>query len=349
MADDENALRHLEGSERASAVVCWLAASADDPEPAGLRDSGGPVAIGRHSDGPEMLAAGGEDVFVLPPGATLAHLANLAAERWPDRDLALVVAAEALPARWVERLRAAVATESTAATASAVVDQRPSAASDAAEAEPSPLPPRLAAATPSCLYVDRGARELIGPFDETLQSGYAAALDFTLRARRRGLANLLADDVLVRAPAVKLDPRDERTLRERHPAAMMAVAAPPAPAVERSLLLASVVGEPLSVTFDARALGPGVGGTQVYLLNLLEALATRSEIALRVLVGPGLPGETQRRLEALEGGVGLLSYEQALERPEPLMSSTAHSRSSRGTISCSSARSAGAWSSPTRI
>jgi glycosyltransferase involved in cell wall biosynthesis len=164
---------------------------------------------------------------------------------------------------------------------------------------------------PSCVYVRRATLDLIGPFDEELLCSQAAVLDFALRARRRGLANLLADDVLVPTAAVNLPEEDSSKLTTRYPALVEAAAQPPSAALERTIALADVYLERMEVTFDARALGPETAGTQVYLLGLLEALAADRRSSLRVLVGPTLQDATRRRLESLPG-VGLMSYEQAL-------------------------------------
>jgi glycosyltransferase involved in cell wall biosynthesis len=280
------------------------------------------------------------NVIALPASATLAHLSNQAAERWPGSDLVLLFPGTTLSPSSLERLRGAVADESTAATASALsidtlsvygeleangraevnADMAQSVVDDstaAAVAEASVrLRPRLPGSLPSCVHVRRATLDLVGAFDETLGSDHGAVLDLALRARQRGLANLLADDVLVAAPASELPEDDRGTLQARYPALMHALEQPPGPALERSLTLATVAIEPLSVTFDARALGPHFGGTQVYLLELLEALGEIDEVRLRVLVGPDLAGATRERIEALTR-TELLSYEQALERPAP--------------------------------
>ena len=303
----------------AGAVVCWLGRHDGEPEPGGLREAGGPVAVALRPPETGPGAASGDEAIELPPRATVAHLANRAAARWPGRDLVLVFDVGELPARWLDRLSDAIASESTTATASALHDRRAEplpAPPHEDGARPAPSLPRLTRVPPTCLYVAASAYELLGPFDETLESGYAAALDFALRARARGLANLLADDVPVSAREVQLGPQDESVLRQRHPEQMAAMAEPDTPALERTFLLASVIGEPLSVTFDARALGPGVGGTQVYLLGLIQSLAARDDVRLRVLLGPGLQPDMQTLLQALPV-TELLSYQQALERPDP--------------------------------
>ena len=75
---------------------------------------------------------------------------------------------------------------------------------------------------------------------------------------------------------------------------------PASPALERSLTLAHVSLEPLEVTLDARALGgEEVGGTQVYLMGLLDGLAADERLLLRVLVGPTLAEAQRSAVEAI--------------------------------------------------
>ncbi|HEV2945071.1 MAG TPA: hypothetical protein VGX26_08165 [Solirubrobacteraceae bacterium] len=337
------------GDDAIRTVACWLtpATSGDvvldrvlERLPPGM-----PLVVGIPEDlGATLIDESGDGQTIyrvkVPPGGTLAHVANHATESWPNADLALIFPHVTLPESWLSRLEGAAISESTAGTASALLrdtiarsevglasgtshpvpadaahgSTRDSAAAVAVASRK--LYPRLAAILPSCVYLRRAALELVGPLDEELGSSYAAVLDFAFRARGRGLANLLADDLLVDAPPVELSGDDLDALKTRHPSLMAVLDQTPGPAVERSLTLASVALEPLTVTVDARALGPYVGGTQVYLLRLLESLASGGEVQLRVLVPPDLASKTEASLRTL-AGVELLTYEQALARPEP--------------------------------
>jgi glycosyltransferase involved in cell wall biosynthesis len=263
-------------------------------------------------------------VIEVPGHATLAHVANLAADRWAGRDLALVFDVVSLPDAWLQKLAETLASEPGAATASALGirdEGAESGSGDDGAAEDTWFPsrpgrPRVAGIQPTCVYVSRAAFELLGPLDERLGSSYAAVLDFVMRARRRGLANLLADDVVVGpAPAV-LSREDEQTLLGRHGVLLQALAAPMGPAVERCSTLARVVNEPLHVTVDARALGPAVGGTRTYLFGLLDSLAADGRVVVRALVGDDLDERTAARLGGLPR-TDLLTYTQALDRPPP--------------------------------
>jgi hypothetical protein len=287
--------------------------------------------------------AGAVETLQLAPGATLAQLANRAHQAHPATDLVLVFADTTLPSGWLERLCAAADSDSTAATASALSTatlvafererRQTGQSTDAAEpagariawsaeraaavaGSSARIRPRLAGILPTCVYLRSAALDLVGPLDETFSSSYAAVLDLSLRARRRGLVNVLADDVLCDAPAVELDVEEHNTLQARHANLLAAAEQPHAPALERSLTLASVAGERLAVTVDARGLGPHVGGTREYLLGLLKALTEEGSVRLRILIAPDLGEATRAELLSLEA-VELLTYEQALEKPDP--------------------------------
>ena len=86
---------------------------------------------------------------------------------------------------------------------------------------------------------------------------------------------------------------------------------PPSPALERARVLASSSLRKLSVTVDARSLGSRTGGTQVYVLELIRALAGTGEVAIRALVGPDR--EVIDELGDLASAdTSIITYEQAL-------------------------------------
>jgi glycosyltransferase involved in cell wall biosynthesis len=247
---------------------------------------------------------------------TLAAVANAAHRRWAAADLILLSSPAALPDGWVERLRDAAASESSAATVSALpsgllADPRWSSGRAAAVADQSlRLYPRIPGAMLPCVYLRSSALDLVGPLQEGLPTSDAAVLSFALGAREHGLANLLADDLLVEAadaaPAIGAA-RD--ALSALPQAELLADAGRPTkPALERSIAVASVAGERLSVTIDARTLGPRVGGTQEYVLGLIRALADTNEVQLRILVAPDLSPTVEAQLRALPG-CELLGYE----------------------------------------
>jgi glycosyltransferase involved in cell wall biosynthesis len=255
------------------------------------------------------------------PEETVAHVANRAAVARPDADLVLVLADAALPAGWLERLRFCAATESTAATVSAVPGAAISATGVEEELSRSRSllldgagSPRVELVGGGCVLILRAALRLLGSLDETMPTSAGALAEFGLRARQRGLANLLAGDVLVAATgAGRLTDRDRSELARRFPALWQAATDPPSSAIERSLALAWTATRRLSVTVDARSLGARTGGTQVYTLELIKALARTGEVDVRALVGPD--AEAKAQLEGLEIAP-IITYEQALDQPE---------------------------------
>ena len=303
-------------------VVCWLTSK----DPASTRPDVPPgvsLAIGTVAGGTREDAA----TIELPEHATVAHLANRAAERWPRSDLVLVFPGVTAEGDWLELLRECVESESTAATASAFSEAQlrrsrggalpglpPGSRLPAAPRRA--LNPRLDLPQPTIIWLKRAALDLIGPLDESLRTNEGALAAYGLAARGLGLANLLADGLVVAAPHIDWDPRDRATLVERDPSFESLLGRPQSPAVERAATQVALSSQRLSVTFDARALGPAFGGTQVYILELLSALAASGELSLRILIGPGLPAEVTDRLSSL-ADTRLLTYEEALQRPAP--------------------------------
>ena len=162
--------------------------------------------------------------------------------------------------------------------------------------------PRVDLAGGAVLYVARAAFELLGGLDESMQTGAGAVAAFGLLARERGLANLLAGDVIVApGPAGGAEPSDgdRAALALRFPALWAATLEPPPAAVERSRALARAAITRPTVTIDARTLSGGVGGTQTYVHELIRALAESEQIEIRALVGPD--AEASAQMEAIEG------------------------------------------------
>ena len=170
--------------------------------------------------------------------------------------------------------------------------------------------PRVDLVEGPCTYLSRAAFDLLGGMDETLPTSACAIADFGLRARERGLANLLAGDLLVLADdAAKLSSEDRDELARHFPVLWQAAQNPPSAAAERSLDVARTASRKLSVTIDARSLGAHAGGTQVYTLELIRCLSRTGEVRIRALVGPD--SETAAQLEHLDE-TSVITYEQAL-------------------------------------
>ena len=110
------------------------------------------------------------------------------------------------------------------------------------------------------MYVRRSALDLVGPYDDA----------FGARALRQGLAHVLADGVVVDAPA------------SAGPARGSPIAS--TPPVRRALgaLRRSVSG--LAVTIDARVLSGPMQGSHVHVLELIGALAAQNASRVTVLM-----------------------------------------------------------------
>jgi len=277
----------------------------------------------RDPDGPSIVACRASDAA--GAGETIAHVANCAARTHPGADLVLLLEDFEPPGGWLERLSSCAAAESTTATVTALPggalegeDQR----DELADAEPVALPgeahaPRVDLVCGPCVYVTRAAFRLLDGFDESLPTSASVVADFGMRARGIGLANVVTDDLLLppRGEAC-LDADDHTELLRRHPALCAAIQQPPSAAVERSLAVARAALRKLSVTVDARSLGPNAGGTQVYALELIRALARTREVRTRVLVGPHQGLVKQLDTMALDD-TSVITYEQALGKVEP--------------------------------
>ena len=112
----------------------------------------------------------------------------------------------------------------------------------------------------------------------------------------------------------------DETLNARYPyyrraCVSAAAAALDASPVGRSLATARRAINGLSVTIDARCLGPVVMGTQVHTLEVITALANSGSVELRVIVPPDLGSDARRRLDELEP-VTLLAHTDIHPRME---------------------------------
>src|SRR5207248_584090 len=119
--------------------------------------------------------------------------------------------------------------------------------------------PRVPGVRAECVYVRREALELAGPFDQ----------GFFARLGDRGLAQVVADDVVVLTPDVD---GDEATESEAH---------------ARSLNATRRVARSLSLVIDARMGAGQVTGTQRHVVELVRALAETSEVTIRVVTDGG--------------------------------------------------------------
>jgi glycosyltransferase involved in cell wall biosynthesis len=250
---------------------------------------------------------------------TIAHIANRAASRDPDADLVLVLEGLDPPREWLAQLRACAEGESTTATVTALLvvelggggtGNGPLYSPSGPSGDASALAPRVNLVSGPCVYITRAGFDLLGGMDEALRTSAAAVAEFGLRARERGLANLLANHALVsRYLAPPLSGDDRATLERRFPTSWAAAVEPPSDAVERSHTLARTAFRKLTVTIDARVLGANLGGTQVYAIQLIRALARTGEVQIRALASSD--AQTRAELEALEN-TSVITYDDAL-------------------------------------
>jgi GT2 family glycosyltransferase/glycosyltransferase involved in cell wall biosynthesis len=233
---------------------------------------------------------------------------------------------------WLERLRAAAYSDSLVATATALTNhgtivsmprEGPSSelpsgrtveeVARAVAASSLRLRPRIVTAIGHCMWVRRSALDLIGGFDTAFSPGYGEEVDFSQRCSLRGLSHVAADDVFVfhrggsSFDASPLQRAHERLLASRYPyypSAVRSLDRQTTGPLVRSLAIARAAIEGLSVTIDARCLGPTVTGTQIHVLELIHALHRSGRVAhLRAVVPAGIGAwflDSLRRLDGLE-------------------------------------------------
>ncbi len=277
-------------------------------------------------------AASGEDtsgspvqrerlVLAARPESTLDQMMREVDRRAAPADLVLMSSCCRVPPRWVERLRQAACSDDTVATASPLTNAAGGAALPvAADAEAdraiaaSALRafPSLLIGGPHCLYVRRPALELIAgmpPSDGTLESLIAALCEACAGA---GMVNVVADDLFVSCAGATEDSgalpggrlRDHDLGDERS-------------VLHRALAVSRVAVRGLTVTIDARSLGPGAaaGGTQLYTLELALAVARTESAAVRVVVAPGIDSRSRQRLDEANG-IQVVTYDEVISGVE---------------------------------
>ena len=243
-------------------------------------------------------------------------------------------------AGWLEGLREAVYADSRTATASALTNHGTILSLPDRNAPNAGLPsglsvdsaaravrdhalrvrPEVPTALGHCFYIRRSALELVGDFDECFSPGYGEEVDFSQRCILRGLKNVVADDVFVyhrgkgsfTEGASGLQEEHEDLIAERYPYYHQSVrdfAAAEWGPLPRAIGVARRALRGLSVTIDARILGPHLMGTQLLVLELLWALAQRDDVRLRVVLPPA-PGAYAQELISELGDVERLSVDQ---------------------------------------
>jgi glycosyltransferase involved in cell wall biosynthesis len=198
-------------------------------------------------------------------------------------DVVLLNAGSAVAEGWLEGLRAAAYCDSRVATATATAiasEDLPKGLSltDAAARVRSRslrLRPRIGGQLGPCTYVRRSAVELARG---SLDAG------FPQRCVEAGLSHVLADDVLVGAPAASPVDSDSAALA-------------------RSLRHTRRALQRMSVIVDARILSQPMTGTQLHVLEVISALARTGNVSLSAIVTDRVDDAAGRRLESLPGVV----------------------------------------------
>jgi glycosyltransferase involved in cell wall biosynthesis len=223
-------------------------------------------------------------------------------ERAAPADVVLIRPGCLVAAGWLESLQAAAHASPTTATATPLTQhdvgggveafERAAAAVQAASLH---LHPRIETPGHACAYVRRSAIDLV-----EAQPGE----DFWAQCVARGLAHVLADDVLVLDP----DPRPAPHATAPHATAPHATAPPSA----RAIAAARRALRGLRATIDARILAGPTTGTHVHVLELIAGLARTEQVRLTAIV-PDAPSEhALARLNALPH-VKLITYGDAAD------------------------------------
>lgn len=261
------------------------------------------------------------------PDATVERLHEGAddVELWIGReDLVLVASGVCVAPGWLPRLVAAAHSDSTVATASAMVaggtaappeaTAQPIERSAAAVADCSEhLRPRLVAPLPGCVLLRRPALDLAGRSGGGSGPVRIDALEeLGARCSELGLVHLLADDVLVAGPSGPSATHVPERPRERRPWLRLApeIDGDPTGPVRRAVLAASRGLAPLTLTIDGRGLTARRAGTQVHALELIAGLGRTGEVDLRIVTPPDLDPDAERLFASIDG-LTTLPYERA--------------------------------------
>jgi glycosyltransferase involved in cell wall biosynthesis len=238
---------------------------------------------------------------------------NGARQARPRADIAIVADACQLTDGWLERVAAAASADDTTVAATTLragsgdpllrgFDEDSVLEGSGSSTSESPVHPRILTLWPHCAYIRAAAFGLLGPFDEVLSHPAAVLAEYAARALGRGLSCALADDVVIQRLPGGLPPCPEKQMARvvaLHPSFGAALAEQDAlelGPLRRSLVRARTAGRGLSVTVDARALGPTATGTQNYVAGLVLALARSGRVSVRAIVRDDAPDSTVERL-----------------------------------------------------
>jgi glycosyltransferase involved in cell wall biosynthesis len=276
-----------------------------------------------------LAAASGRNVWLAPddrPGGGFAMLAAAAA----PADLVLVGAGARLAPGWLGELSAAARSDAVIATASALGAAWVDAGAEpgligraggepgladrltAGEAVAPGSLRRLDGPAGPCVYVRRSAIELVG---------LAPPAGFARRCRERGLAHVLAENVIAGGAPVTgligLAGTDAAT------GADAADGADSAAGVSSARLRARSARGELAVVIDARRLSGPLDGTRVHLCELIGAVARTQQVEVTALLPAQLGSDTRRRLDQI-AGVRSVGVDAAGRPPAGLRADVVH-------------------------
>lgn len=287
----------------------------------------GPAGLELAEISPGLADAGeGEIVGVPLDGVeTFSDVCNRISDATGRSDLVLVQPGVQVGPEWLDGLQAAAHCDSTVVSATALCDRaslvsvsseslirqdeqfsQPAAALAVKAGSPAARP-RIMSAGAHCVFLRRPLLDRLAGFDDRIIDPAEAVTDLTLRAGTLGMVHVAADDVFVLCPpdmdepaslTHTVDVSDERSV------------------LQRSLACARVALRGMSVTIDARAVGPGVGGTQLYTVQLVLALAATEQLRVRVVVAPGLPDVVAHQL-AESPGLEVIGYDEVIDGVVP--------------------------------
>jgi hypothetical protein len=273
------------------------------------------IVIGDANAAGDLSATGDRLVAVIEDHEhrSLGRLLNRAVGGSAAADLLVLRAGCTVPAGWLERMQAAACSDDAVATATPLGTGDTFTISGAIGSDTDRVMasvsrhtlPRVLIGGPGCVYIRRRTLELLNGFPAECDTVAAAIAQLCNRSTRTGMVNVVADDVYVGCAASEVDegkglPAELRGVDrsdDRSP-------------LRRVLSLASAAVGGMSITIDARSLGPSVGGTQSYTQELILALARSGGLGLRVVVPPDITPDLSGEL-ADAPGVELLDYAKA--------------------------------------
>ena len=241
-------------------------------------------------------------------------------------DLAVIAEAGDLTVGWLDCLRRALAEDDGLAAATALIagedrDQFPEfplgtrSEAHAAALRDAASKARLLLPGTQCCLLRRSALDLIGGLEPSLSHPAALLADFGAQALEHGLGCVLASDLVVERRPGGPGPCPEAQARivfARHrwlePALADEAALNPGP-LRAALIRSRAKRNGMSVTVDARSLGPAVGGTQTYVAALVLALARTGKVRVRAVLAADAPISV--RTTFADVGVEMVSYDQA--------------------------------------